>query len=382
MEVNTITNTDALSFFRALPDNSIDSIITSVPYYNLRDYNAKGQIGQEATLQDYICALVEVFREGRRCLKRAGTFWLNVGDTFTGGGRGGNTDSRIQQANRGSLINHRSTLNGLPPKSMMFVPHRLAIALQDDGWIARMDNVWVKPNPFPFSGTDRAALAHEYFFQFSKSGRYYFDWQAIGTPVKEVSKKRYKRGRSAEHKNINGAGGQKAHTMHRARENARKSERIGLEDYYKTKNERSGLRTREVLPDSLEGEAPELARPRSVWTVSVKGFKGAHFATFPPDLVKIPILAGCPPGGVVCDPFMGAGTTAMVAKILGRNFIGSELNPEYAEIARQRLDSDEVARWAERWRGDSDESVRIEAAKAKKLREQAAAHEMVQEYLF
>lgn len=325
--VDRVTCIDALTLLRSLPTGCVHCIVTSPPYYGLRDYGVVEQIGHERTLYDYIDNLVTVFREARRVLRDDGTFWLNLGDSAASGkGQSGSQGAEHQERrnkNQRSLNRGYQTLGGpkamkptdnraslrecrLKPKDLMLVPHRVAIALQEDGWYVRMDNVWHKPNPMPFSGTDRTTLAHEYVFQLAKSETYYYDKWAIAEPVKGESFERASRAVSNTHKNLH-IPGQTQHSMHRSRANG---------DGY---------------------EMPELANKRSVWTINVGGYSGAHFATFPEELPETCILAGCPEGGIVLDMFGGAATTAIVARKHKRHYIIGELNPTYVSIARDRL---------------------------------------------
>lgn len=325
-ELDSVVNTDAHTLLRGLPDSSVNCCVTSPPYFGLRDYGVEGQIGGEPLLDDYICDLVLVFRELRRVLADDGTFWLNLGDTMTGGGRGGNPPlSRHwkQGTNTGSLIATRTDVAGIPPKSLLMVPHRVALALQAEGWIVRSDIVWDKGNPMPESVTDRPTRSHEYLFLLAKSGRYFYNADAIKTPVQSQSIKRQGRAVSAKHKNHDGAPGQTPHSMFRARKNG-KQDGVGSRRYADF-NER------------YDGQATPMANARSVWRIHPKGFKGAHYATFPQELVERCLLAGCPKGGVVLDPFFGSGTTGLVAERLGCHWIGSDINAEYVELARARI---------------------------------------------
>lgn len=325
-EMNRIYNLDALQFLKALPTESVNCIVTSPPYFGLRDYGVSGQIGLESTPAEYVQTMVTLFREARRVLRSDGVFWLNLGDTYTGGGRGNNPPLGAREwkqgTNAGSVIETRTDVDGLAPKSLIGIPWRVAFGLQDDGWIVRQDNVWAKPNPMPESVTDRTTRAHEYVFQFAKSGRYFFDKDAIAEPVKPDSIKRQGRAVSDNHKNTNGAPGQTPHSMFKARPN---------------KQDELGKRTYTGFNERYEGQENPMANKRSVWTIPPAQFREAHFATFPYELPEICIKAGCPPGGLVLDPFMGSGTTALVARDLGRNFIGSDLNADYVAIARKRL---------------------------------------------
>lgn len=303
---------DCLESLRAMPDQSVHCCVTSPPYFGLRDYGVDGQIGLEDTPAAFVARLVEVFREVRRVLRDDGTLWLNLGDSYSrspakgGSGPGGKNESRwgygaAQSAKvcssdggvgRGDRPGSRS--GGLGEKQLLGIPWRVAFALQDDGWYLRQDIIWHKPNPMPESVRDRCTKAHEYIFLLSKGPRYYFDSEAIReTAVKGASGSTFNSGKTAAHQ----AG--------------RSSDKDREED---------GRRNR-----------------RSVWTVSTKPFKGAHFATFPPDLIEPSILAGCPVGGTVLDPFGGSGTTAGVAVKHGRRAVLCELNPEYAALIPARV---------------------------------------------
>ncbi len=327
-QLNTIECADALNHLARLPDASVNCIVTSPPYFGLRDYGTDGQIGLEQTPREYVDKLVAVFREARRVLRDDGTLWLNLGDTYTGGGRGDmpplGTAAWKQGTNNGSLINTRTDVNGLPSKSLIGIPWRVAFALQDDGWILRSDIIWAKPNPMPESVTDRPTKAHEYVFLFAKSGKYFYDADAIKEPVKEHSIKRLGRAVNDNHKNINGAPGQTPHSMPRPRPHSCKQDDLGKRTY-------AGFNER------YDGPGTPMANKRSVWVVPTYGFPGAHFATFPTKLIEPMILAGCPVGGVVLDIFAGSGTTGLVARQLGRQFYLCDINPEYVTLAQKRL---------------------------------------------
>jgi DNA modification methylase len=297
-----------------LPDESVHCVVTSPPYYGLRDYDVAGQIGLEDTLDEYITVIVGVFREVRRVLRSDGTLWLNIGDCYAGSW---GAQSRCSEAADGlsarQIAAHprrtgtgsiKRTL-GLKPKDLMMVPARLALALQSDGWWVRQDIIWAKPNPMPESITDRCTKAHEYLFLLSKSARYYFDADAIAEKAVHAG------------------------------------EAISLGPKSLSKGQSTGM-GREPSGNAKKDTVTVSDRrnKRSVWTVTTEVFKDAHFATFPTALVAPCILAGCPEGGTVLDPFGGAGTTALVADRLLRNSILIELNPEYAEMARARITGD------------------------------------------
>jgi site-specific DNA-methyltransferase (adenine-specific) len=311
---------DCIESLRAMPAQSVNCCITSPPYFGLRDYGHDGQIGLEQTPDEFVAKLVEVFREVRRVLRDDGTLWLNLGDTYAAnrggttppaqtvaggvGGKGGQKERRGQAD--GYNPTRDCTRYGLKHKDLIGIPWRVAFALQADGWYLRQDIIWHKPNPMPESVRDRCTKAHEYVFLLSKSERYHFDAEAIKEPVVCDRKP-----------------GQKVNTT----------------EHYGAKNGgNSGLTG--LLQRYHNGDAPTHRNRRSVWTVTTKPFKGAHFATFPPDLIEPCVLAGCPAGGVVLDPFGGAGTTGLVAQRHGRRAILCELNPEYAEMARARIDAE------------------------------------------
>ena len=279
--------------------------VTSPPYYGLRDYGHDGQIGLEETPEQYIKAMIEVFRCVWNVLADDGTLWLNLGDSYSA--VGGNTYTGFNERWSGtgggnskqnatlSGVTDRKIITGLKPKNLLGIPWRVAFALQADGWYLRQDIIWHKPNPMPESVQDRCTKAHEYIFLMSKSQSYYFDNDAIKYPVKQD---------------------------------------WGTRDRSDGKyhNEGSGLQPHGGLEKSYE-----MANKRSVWTVTTKPYAGAHFATFPPDLITPCILAGAPAGGVVLDPFMGSGTTAAVAIANGRYYLGCELNPAYKELQDIRI---------------------------------------------
>lgn len=286
---------DALESMRGLPEKSVHTCVTSPPYFGLRDYQAKGQIGLEDTPDDYVARLVQVFREVRRVLRDDGTLWLNLGDSYTSGGRA--TRAPDEKHGAREMGFRAATPDGLKPKDLIGIPWRVAFALQADGWYLRQDIIWHKPNPMPESVRDRCTKAHEYVFLLSKGPRYYFDSEAIKEPTQSD------------------------------RAPSRKAKKAGAGRF-----ELRGNGT----PYDGTGET---RNRRSVWTVATRPFKGAHFATFPPDLIEPCILAGSPAGGVVLDPFGGSGTTAGVAVKHGRRAILCEINPEYAAMIPARVDS-------------------------------------------
>jgi site-specific DNA-methyltransferase (adenine-specific) len=280
---------------RHFPDECVHTCVTSPPYFGLRDYNHAGQIGLEPTPDAYVTRLVEVFREVRRVLRDDGTLWLNLGDSYAGnGGRSPQSGEQFADRTRGNEIVCRSARSTvLPNKQLLGIPWRVAFALQADGWYLRQDIIWHKPNPMPESVKDRCTKAHEYIFLFSKSPRYYFDAEAIKEDAVRAGK---------------APGG----------------------------NRKVDASRKDAARD-MSAPVSDTRNRRDVWTVSTKPYSGAHFATFPPDLVEPCVLAGAPIGGVVLDPFAGSGTVGMVASRHGRKSVGLELNPEYFELAKQRV---------------------------------------------
>lgn len=305
---------DCIASMRTLPERSVQTCVTSPPYFGLRDYGHEGQIGLEPTPDEFVGKLVEVFREVRRVLADDGTLWLNLGDSYVGAmsqhkesGSFGDTSCISKKTQGGVPQNGRIERNrlmrenGLKPKDLIGIPWRVAFALQADGWYLRQDIIWHKPNPMPESVRDRCTKAHEYIFLLSKSERYYFDAAAIAEPAA-----------------------------------------------YFGKDPRSGKGNIRYEGKRTEGDAAangqqsfvtinETRNKRSVWTVTTKPYKGAHFATFPPDLIDPCILAGSRVGDVVLDPFGGAGTTGLVSQRRGRKFVLCELNPDYARMAEDRI---------------------------------------------
>jgi len=366
VDLNKVFQGDALSVLKSFPDECVDCVVTSPPYWGLRDYGVAGQLGLEKTPEEYVAKLVEVFREVKRVLKSQGTVWLNLGDSYAGSGKGIGSmpDPKWVQA-RNDKNKHETDwdLIGLKSKDLVGVPWRVAFALQADGWFLRQDIIWSKPNPMPESVTDRCTKAHEYVFLLAKNQKYFFDNEAI----KEKSEWFEKDARA-----INGR------TPHKSGKSILEESQYAING----------------VAYSLDGKRNK----RSVWVITTKAFKDAHFAVFPEDLVEPMIKAGTsqkgvcstcgkpwerviektsstrtrkagecqdtdigrqgragelntktlgwrsscvcgvePVPAVVLDPFIGSGTTGVVAKKLGRNFVGVELKPEYVEMATERI---------------------------------------------
>lgn len=324
---------DCLDAMRlCLEDESVHTCVTSPPYFGLRDYGVEGQIGLEDAPDQYVARLVEVFREVRRVLRDDGTLWLNLGDSYMPENRGENAKPRKEypagmqaahmhadQRTRKSQIQAMNAA-GIKRKDLVGTPWRVAFALQADGWYLRQDIIWHKPNPMPESVRDRCTKAHEYIFLLAKSERYYFDSEAIAEPLAESSIKRLSQSTLDQQQG---------------------SDRVPGKTNGRMKAVAKGYSHRGSRDKTLHDAANASLRRnrRSVWTVTTKPFKQAHFATFPIDLIEPCVLAGAPEGGVVLDPFGGAGTTALAAMKHNRNVVLCELNPEYIAIARARIEA-------------------------------------------
>lgn len=285
---------DCIEGMKTIADESVHCVVTSPPYYGLRDYGVDGQIGLEETPEAYVAKMVDVFREVRRILRSDGTVWLNLGDSYAGNNSQASNNGRAGYGNpRERIVNRIS--DGLKPKDLIGIPWRVAFALQGDGWWLRQDIIWHKPNPMPESVTDRCTKSHEYIFLLTKSERYYYDAEAVKEKVDNMGQPR------------------------KFRDAKDKSEQTMRQD-----------NGRIYTP-------LEYRNKRSVWTVATKPYAEAHFAVYPPKLIEPCILAGCPVGGTVFDPFTGSGTTAYVALSHNRHYVGTELNPEYVALAENRL---------------------------------------------
>ena len=295
----TLHHGDPRKILPSFPPSSVNCCVTSPPYYGLRDYGIEGQIGLEGTPAEYVAHIVEVFAQVRRVLADDGTFWLNLGDSYSGGNRstfdteGGKTRARGHSEAR--------PISGLPGKNLLGIPWRVAFALQDDGWILRNDIIWAKPNGMPESVTDRLSTKHEHLFLFSKSPRYWFDLDPIREPHAEVSIARSGRNRFAVDRSQEGIG---------------------------------SPQTASPLDMIHEGGK----NPGDVWSIATRPFPDAHFAVMPASLAERAIQAGCKPGGTVLDPFNGSGTTGLAAARHGRKYVGVDLNAEYLDLSlRTRL---------------------------------------------
>ena len=323
---NTVFFGDALERLKTLNENSVHCVVTSPPYWGLRDYGAEGQYGMEPTPEAYVSRMVEVFRAVRRVLRADGTLWLNLGDTYAGswGAQGGATNLSVPpQGVYQKRSPGRSPTGGLKAKDLVGVPWRVAFALQSDGWYLRQDIIWHKPNPMPESVRDRCTKAHEYVFLLTKSARYHYDADAIKTTSKE------RPGRAQKMPDGWDTGPGSHGSFHR---NGREKGSVRKRGHAR---QHAGFDSRwDALPKE---EQCRSANARSVWSIATQPYKSAHFATFPEELARRCILAGCPVGGTVLDPFTGSGTTLAVARALGREFIGIELNEAYDELITRRL---------------------------------------------
>ena len=330
--VNKIFNSCCIDGLKALPDKFAHCCVTSPPYYGLRDYGVSGQIGLEETPEDYIGRLVDVFREVRRVLRNDGTFWLNIGDSYAGSGHGYLSEIRGKQAtNKGTLFmeNRPPTIVpvGLKPKDLIGIPWMLAFSLRADGWYLRQDIIWHKPNPMPESVKDRCTKSHEHIFLLSKSAKYYFDHEALLEPAAYDGRKDTTFKGSDKYSGADtGLGKQSFSTTGHDRWKQKISV-FGNKNQTGTKRKDAG-NAWTYLPARSK---------RDVWTVCTEPEPEAHFACFPQKLIVDCIKAGCPEGGIVLDPFMGSGTTAVVARKLNRNYVGFELNAEYVKIAERKL---------------------------------------------
>ena len=384
----TVYQGDVLACLADLPDESVDCCVTSPPYWGLRDYGVAGQIGLEPTPDEYVAKLVAVFREVRRVLRKHGTLWLNLGDSYAGSwgaqSRGNTTGEASSRLEGTSMLSARQIVShppgqtgagslkrtpGLKNKDLVGIPWRVALALQADGWYLRSDIIWAKPNPMPESVTDRPTKSHEYVFLLSKSERYFFDADAIAEAVADTSIARWNQNVGAQdgsdrvpgktNGKMKAAGGPVRPQAIRAVELARAAgltdehvaaiRSVGITDAGKAQTTQDGFGKNAQDVQALADEAKAALggyyreflisarrNARTVWTIATQPYHEAHFATFPRELPERCIKAGSPGGGLVLDPFAGSGTTLAVARDLGRRAIGIELNPEYVRLIEKR----------------------------------------------
>lgn len=317
---------DVMDRLRELPSESIQCCVTSPPYWNLRDYGIDGQIGREPTIAEYVAKMVAVFEEVRRVLAKDGTLWLNLGDSYSQSGGWSREDGydTKQATNSGSIRQEsRKASDGLKPKDICGIPWRVAFALQDVGWYLRSDIIWHKPNCMPESVTDRPTTAHEHIFLLTKSAKYWYDAEAISEPAKSGGDLGLLR--TSATSSGDGVAWHAQSILDRKTLKATMRE-SGTGMYRPNRSDIGGV-----------GSATDTRNARTVWTIPSQPYIGAHFATFPEEIPRRCILAGCPEDGTVLDPFCGSGTTGAVCVQLQRNFIGIELNPEYVLLARRRI---------------------------------------------
>lgn len=296
-----ILHGNCIDKIKELNNNSIDCVVSSPPYFGLRDYGVDGQFGLEKTYQEYLSNTVKIFETFKPKLKDNSTIWWNVGDSYSSGKRKSTTNQSLR-GNKNYGVTRTPVQNGIKEKDLLMIPNRVAIALQDAGWYIRSEIIWHKPNPMPESVKDRPTSCHEKIWLITKSKKYYYDADAIREPLAASSLNRLNQNIKNQKGSIRANGGMKSNGNMKA---------VGNKE---TRNK------------------------RNVWTITTKPFKDAHFATFPKDLIEPCIKAGCPEGGIVLDPFGGSGTTGIVASKNNRNAILIELNKNYIDIAKKRID--------------------------------------------
>lgn len=339
---------DALESMRRMPAESVHCVVTSPPYWGLRDYGCDGQLGLEKTPGDFVQVMVDVFQEVRRVLRPDGTLWLNLGDSYATGPRDRTPEQIIGKSCR--ITGKDSLLAGgkqpnkiteqLKAKDLVGIPWRVALALQDDGWYLRQDIIWHKPNPMPESCRDRCTKAHEYLFLLSKSARYHYDQDAIREAVAPKGNANGFRGGAYCNGNTDNATlGKRTMTGNQKVPGGWDTGKGSHGSFHKNgRSKHNGhLPGRSDEGRSCNNPSQVSRNKRSVWTVATSPYKGSHFATFPPKLIEPCILAGCPKGGTVLDPFGGSGTTAFVANAYGRKAVLCELNPDNVPLIRDRL---------------------------------------------
>jgi len=307
-----LINGDVRQVLSELEPESVQCVVTSPPYWGLRDYGSEGQLGLEATPDGYIDNMVAVFREVKRVLRKDGTVWLNLGDTYCGTGHKGEyTDPKHKEGRNGQKIALNNKVAGLKSKDLIGIPWRVALALQADGWWLRNDIIWSKPNPMPEPVKDRLTKSHEYIFLLTKSKTYYYDHESIKEPYSESS-------------------------IRRINQSTFDTQKGGSKDYGKvsvhSKNTNSIRGTLEKFKENLGTGRNR----RTVWEIVTRSYPEAHFATFPEEIPELCIKAGTKAGDLVLDPFVGSGTTCAVASRLGRESIGIDLSEEYLKLARKR----------------------------------------------
>jgi len=344
-KINQVHRGDALELLRRLPDECVQCCVTSPPYWGLRDYGVAGQMGIEKTLAEYVSKMVAVFEEVRRVLRKDGTLWLNIGDSYAHNTKGSVGGSEKQRRNKGAHYENNIHFNhGLKPKDLCGIPWRLAFALQASGWYLRCDIIWSKPNPMPESVTDRPTKSHEYIFLLSKSAKYYYDAEAIKEPaIYREDERPFGNAGGNRH-------GDEGKTYHPLYKDARSYDGKHSDKQRGHGRRHAGFNDRWDQMSRKE-QCSAMRNKRSVWEIATMTYKEAHFATFPPKLVEPCILAGSKPGDLVFDPFAGSGTTGEVAIRLGRKFIGFDLNEKYCrEFAAPRLAAAERGQTIEQYK--------------------------------
>lgn len=320
MQWNRVYTIDAMAGVRGLPDESVRTVVTSPPYYRQRDYGCAGQWGQEESPEQYVKHLLDLFRELRRVLKNDGTAWVVLGDSYASSARGG-------QAGRQQYGEEHWPAPGLHEdikrKDLLGMPWTVALALRQDGWYLRQDIIWYKTNPMPESVKDRCTRCHEYVFMFSKNERYYYDRLAIAASLSRAAQVRLRQD-IAQQKGSNRVWGKKNGPMKPAYTQ-------GKQDGHGRRHEGFNGRRR------LLQELPMMANRKSVWPIATAMSKEEHYASFPAAIPQLCIKAASREGDVVLDPFAGTGTTLLQASILGRQYMGFDLNEKYVGIARRRL---------------------------------------------
>lgn len=326
---------DCAALLKKMPADSVDCIVSSPPYWRQRDYGMAGQLGLEATPEEYIDKLTAIFAECRRVLKPRGTAWVNLGDKWASGGNGGGGSFMEERSEAWAHVKNnkgwRSPSAGYKDKDLVGVPWMLAFSMRAEGWFLRQCNIWAKPNGMPESVRDRSTVSHEYVFQFAKSNDYYYDTDNARTPPAPATETRLAQNVEAQAGSERANGGAKTNGPMKA---VRRSDK---QRGHTRKHEGFNDRWDAMEKDQQQANGSNL---RSVWWIAPAQYRDGHYAVMPAALAEICIVAGCPTGGTVLDPFGGAGTTGLVASRLQRNAILLELNPEYIDMARKRIYND------------------------------------------
>ena len=326
---------NVLETLKYLPACSVQCVVTSPPYYGLRDYGMEGQIGMEETPDEYVAQLVKVFREVWRVLKDDGTLWLNLGDSYCNTNGFARASKEYQRAGRNDMPANDRDLTalhnaGFKTKDLLGIPWMVAFALRADGWYLRSDIVWNKPNPMPESVRDRPTKSHEYIFLLTKSSSYYYDYEAILEPAAYDGRKDTMMKGSKKYKDGSYLANGNANSL-----SVKGRERWRFKNLQEDGQQPNTIHERRAA--GLKDEVYAVRNKRDVWTVSTKSYSGAHFATFPTELIEPCILAGTKEGDTVLDPFNGSGTTGEVSIKYHRLYIGCELNPKYVKLTHRRL---------------------------------------------